>query len=59
MLEGETMDIYFDNVKAFKKAYPNAAALWDISSSKFTSEDSQKYIKENASRWCRPEDVEK
>ena len=23
MLEGETMDIYFDNVKAFKKAYPN------------------------------------
>lgn len=34
-------------IKSFKNCYPNAEALWDISSSKFTSEDSQKYIKEN------------
>ena len=35
------------NIKRVSIKYKNAAALWDISSSKFTSEDSQKYIKEN------------
>ena len=34
-------------VKSGSTILKNAGALWDISSSKFTSEDSQKYIKEN------------
>ena len=34
-------------IKGASIKYKNAGALWDISSSKFTSKDSQKYIKEN------------
>ena len=34
-------------IKGSGVIFKNAAALWEISSSKFTSEDSQKYIKEN------------
>ena len=45
---GKSEKFAFDStIIAFKKAYPNAAALWNISSSKFASKDSQKYIKEN------------
>lgn len=36
-----------DYIKKRSVIFKNAGALWDISSSKFTSEDSQKYIKEN------------
>ena len=36
-----------DYIKKRSVILKNAGALWDISSSKFTSEDSQKYIKEN------------
>ena len=34
-------------IKGASIKYKNAGALWDISSSKITSKDSQKYIKEN------------
>ena len=40
--------LVIDNcIKGSGVIFKNAAALWEISSSKFTSEDSQKYIKEN------------
>ncbi len=46
-IDSKEKAIFDLGINFFKKKFPNAAALWDISSSKFTSEDSQKYIKEN------------
>ena len=55
---GKSEKFAFDStIIAFKKIYPNAAALWNISSSKFTSKNGQKYIKENGTTISKVSDL--
>ena len=44
-------------IKGASIKYKNAGALWEISSSKFTSKDGQKYIKENGTTISKVSDL--